>query len=534
MQLDFDDLNQEPPKGPASSRREPISLSDMETLVTEPTADVTVSELETVDGPPSEPAEPVSMRDLEMIFAPGVEPPSIEARAGKPLSSAGASGADEVPDEWSALAPPIDKRSADAAKVVLPRPAGDRAASPTAAPRATARKIRAPRDSSAEDLKMMEAIAVPVVTPKAPRVATNVETAAAPAPPAHDDPDDERPPDSRITDLRQMVASHDKEPAPTSSDARPASVPARRRKGTLSRPGLRFDEVADEDVFNLSGGLFAPDLTAPDAARPNAAGDGGTLTPTAAPVSGARDEKRTAAPAVTRSKTDAPAPRASGRAGLWLGAVALLAAIYFLARKRTDDAVTPTATAIATEQSRPPAATATATVATKPRPVATADEPSIDDAPASAPSAAAKTAAPVTATPATPPAPSQPAPGKSTAATAPPPATAAPAPAPTTPAPAATADAPATGPEFDKTAAAAALAAAAADAASCKAEGDPSGVARVAVTFAPSGRVTSAVVSGPPFAGTTTGGCIARKLRGASVPPFDGSPVIVNRTVTIP
>jgi len=90
------------------------------------------------------------------------------------------------------------------------------------------------------------------------------------------------------------------------------------------------------------------------------------------------------------------------------------------------------------------------------------------------------------------------------------------------------------GPDFDKAAASAALAAAAADASGCKVEGDPSGQAHVNVTFAPSGRVTSAIVTGPPFAGTATGGCIARKMRGATVPPFDGSPVTVSRTLNIP
>jgi hypothetical protein len=55
----------------------------------------------------------------------------------------------------------------------------------------------------------------------------------------------------------------------------------------------------------------------------------------------------------------------------------------------------------------------------------------------------------------------------------------------------------------------------------------------VTVTFAPSGRVTSAVVSGPPFAGTATGGCIASTMRSASVPAFSGDKVTVSKTVVI-
>jgi predicted Zn finger-like uncharacterized protein len=87
--------------------------------------------------------------------------------------------------------------------------------------------------------------------------------------------------------------------------------------------------------------------------------------------------------------------------------------------------------------------------------------------------------------------------------------------------------------DFDPTAAAAALTSGAARASSCRKEGDPSGVASVVVTFAPSGRVTSANVSGPPFAGTATGGCIAAMLRKARVPAFEGDRVTVSKTIVI-
>ena len=53
------------------------------------------------------------------------------------------------------------------------------------------------------------------------------------------------------------------------------------------------------------------------------------------------------------------------------------------------------------------------------------------------------------------------------------------------------------------------------------------------ITFAPSGRVTSANISGPPFAGTPTGGCIAAALRKARVPAFDGDRVTVSKTIVI-
>lgn len=86
---------------------------------------------------------------------------------------------------------------------------------------------------------------------------------------------------------------------------------------------------------------------------------------------------------------------------------------------------------------------------------------------------------------------------------------------------------------FDRNAAAAALNSAAAGASSCRKAGDPSGVAQVSVSFSTSGRATRAIVQGPPFAGTQTGGCIAAKMRGARIPPFTGSRVTVKKRVVI-
>jgi hypothetical protein len=89
------------------------------------------------------------------------------------------------------------------------------------------------------------------------------------------------------------------------------------------------------------------------------------------------------------------------------------------------------------------------------------------------------------------------------------------------------------GTEFDRTAARNALAGAAAQASSCRKQGDPSGTASITITFAPSGRVTSANLQGPPFAGTATGGCIANTMRHASVPAFAGEYVTVTKTLVI-
>ncbi len=75
-------------------------------------------------------------------------------------------------------------------------------------------------------------------------------------------------------------------------------------------------------------------------------------------------------------------------------------------------------------------------------------------------------------------------------------------------------------PPFDTQAAKAALTAMASQASSCRVGDDPRGTAEVLITFAPSGRVTSANVAGPP-------------LRGAKVPPFSGDHVTVRKLVTI-
>jgi predicted Zn finger-like uncharacterized protein len=86
---------------------------------------------------------------------------------------------------------------------------------------------------------------------------------------------------------------------------------------------------------------------------------------------------------------------------------------------------------------------------------------------------------------------------------------------------------------FDTGAAKAALGGAAGGVGRCKKPGGPTGSGKVQVTFAPSGRVTSATVAGAPFAGTPVGGCVASVFRGARVPPFSGSAVTVSKSFSI-
>ncbi len=89
-------------------------------------------------------------------------------------------------------------------------------------------------------------------------------------------------------------------------------------------------------------------------------------------------------------------------------------------------------------------------------------------------------------------------------------------------------------PPFSTAAAKASLSSAASSAKGCASAGGPSGRGKVQVTFATSGRVTSANVVSGPFGGTSVGGCVARKFRGARVPAFSGGPVTVAKSFSIP
>jgi hypothetical protein len=67
----------------------------------------------------------------------------------------------------------------------------------------------------------------------------------------------------------------------------------------------------------------------------------------------------------------------------------------------------------------------------------------------------------------------------------------------------------------------------------CKQPGEPPGSATVTVTFAPTGRVSSAAVTNTRYAGTRTGNCIVQRLREARVAEFVGAPVTVKRSVAV-
>lgn len=67
----------------------------------------------------------------------------------------------------------------------------------------------------------------------------------------------------------------------------------------------------------------------------------------------------------------------------------------------------------------------------------------------------------------------------------------------------------------------------------CREPGGPTGMTRVAVTFAPSGAVASATISDAPFAGTSVGNCITEAMKQARIKPFTGVPQTVTERVSI-
>lgn len=295
-------------------------------------------------------------------------------------------------------------------------------------------------------------------------------------------------------------------------------------------------------LFALMGAADPSLLTAP--AQPlSTGGADGSLSPATLdhparqPASeSVRERKNVVAPSSDSRSPAAGGQRRSGLAAPVL--LALAAAAGFLIWRRTSPPPSPTV--------EPVSAAALAAVPTPPRqpelaaqptpsavassdaPAPTEDDVTFETAPAGKPTG-------LTATP-------QPKPsdGASRAVEQPAPGSSPPAEPKPEPPPAAVKEEPQAPPPpaepagpFDRAAAAAALTSGAAQASACRKEGDPSGVASVVITFAPSGRVTSANVSGPPFAGTATGGCIASALRKAHIPPFEGDRVTVSKTIVI-
>lgn len=86
---------------------------------------------------------------------------------------------------------------------------------------------------------------------------------------------------------------------------------------------------------------------------------------------------------------------------------------------------------------------------------------------------------------------------------------------------------------FSRDAAAQALAVAASQTSICKKPDGPTGQGKVQVTFAPSGRATTANIVSGPFGGTAVGGCVSGVFKRAKVPAFSGDSVTVSKSFTI-
>lgn len=404
--------------------------------------------------------------------------------------------------------------------------------------------------------------------PRAPRLPTD-EKAAAPAKKKRSEDDI-----FSIFDVEANTASDDIPVSVQTFDkkAEPAPEKPKSQLGsrTEEREVTRSRQIPiDQDLFNLSVGLFSSSekstLVAPDmSALSGLSGSSQKEAPKptldallpdipALPVAPLDSVELLAS--TKSSVPDAPKPKSpsSNRAGLFIGAVAavLVAGGAFFFMNKGSETSDPTAAVQA-----PPTSNESA-LDTRPGQTAPGEEAragvAIPDKPKDDPEAAAKPQATNAAGAAPNAAGDKPAvvagdPGKQAAAGKPgePEAAAKPAEpeAPAGPskteslaeAMAAAGRAPPAPPpsnEFNKSAASSALNGAAGAAAGCKAPGDPSGVARVSVTFAPSGKATRAVVNGPPFGGTATGSCVAAAFRNLSVPSFSGDPVTVSKSVSI-
>ena len=334
------------------------------------------------------------------------------------------------------------------------------------------------------------------------------------SPPATEDPDlpdgEEESPSSGTPDLRTLMSE--------------SIAPPKREKADKN-------ETVSEEIFAIGGGGIAAALPTIDLAAikpaPPSDPEASKLDPDGAPAgskrspkrerSGSKGRKRSPSSLRPAAASAAPVEAKSDSSMMWIfvAAIGALAAYWFLIRSPdpSSSTQTPAPTTPATVVTPPPELTQPLALDAAPAPQADADPTRTETTPTE----------PKETTP-TEPKETTPTEPKETTPTEP---------KETKPSPSAKGPDVAMAAPFDANAARAALSSAAGAASSCRKEGDPPGTATVVVTFAPSGRVTSANISGPPFAGTQTGGCIASAMRGAKVPAFSGEHMTVSKTVVI-
>jgi hypothetical protein len=86
--------------------------------------------------------------------------------------------------------------------------------------------------------------------------------------------------------------------------------------------------------------------------------------------------------------------------------------------------------------------------------------------------------------------------------------------------------------QFSRAAAAQSVNAAFDSAKACRVADGPIGTSHARITFDVNGVVIGVALE-PPYAGTPVGACVEKKLRDATVPPFEGDPVTVGRDFTL-
>jgi hypothetical protein len=497
--------------------------------------------------------DPVSLRDIEMILAPGISPPPLPTLARAPSKLPAprrpveppAAEAPKAAPRWTAEAAPLRRR---------------KERSPATAPDAAFQGLRltpTPHEPKAAEGASKGAAAKPNAAPPAhgttnpehpralpvPHVKAPVITAPSDAIDVTLEGEDGAPP-SGLLDLRTMIPLREEAPHKSShfDDEVLNLTGGIMGIGTASPllsplpPPIDEGPRADEDeVLSLpTPGTSPKKLLAPviplgaepeEAVEPSfPLGDPETLARDKVATTKSAAEKKTAKSAETKPQASAERSKLP-----WLIATGAVAVAVWMVLRPAPTAPPalpsslPPPPPIAAEQApTPPAAVTTAA----PTAIAPTAAETAAPAPSTKEAEPALAANPGTTKPeAAKPEAAKPEAAKPEAAKP----EAAPTPVPEAPAP----PPPSSGPEFDKAAANAALGSAAGAASGCRAPDDPQGTARVSVKFAPSGRVTSALVSGPPFAGTATGSCIAKAFRGISVPPFSGDPVTVSKSINI-
>jgi predicted Zn finger-like uncharacterized protein len=327
-------------------------------------------------------------------------------------------------------------------------------------------------------------------------------SAPAKVPQAHEDAKliGARNENSVLFSLNTLTGKSDRPPAPPVDSEASGLIDIRQLSaqiGTVDDSKKKGSRV--DDIMNLSsGGAFSPTLTAPALAAPpiesySSAADKGSMAP------GSRGRGMLVLALL---------------GGLLVIALAVGGAVTLMRGKgdETADKDRPASSASAAGIAAPSGASAVASAGgapTEEAPSASAAASAASkEAPSAAPSAAVAAAAPTQHT--------------------------APAAAPVHEAPhAAPAAAAESDQPFNMGEARARLAAVAGAVQSCKKPNGPTGTGRVLVVFAPSGAAQSAAVSGDPFEGTPTGGCVANHFRAVRVPAFGGSPFSVTKSFTI-